>query len=778
MDTKSSTQFQSNKSFYKEDIATALAIAITIGISCYYLFLLSAKYYSPLSDFFAFKEIAEELIKFNLVIGSKRLPVYPFLMGLVAQIIPAKKAILYAGILISTISYIGSIFLIHKISQQIGIKNSFLVSWFFAFSSLPLYCATQPLPEATILFLILLSLYVKRNKLSLLISGLATFTRYDASIAIFANIPKILIEKKRRLMFLVFLLLLLSVIFLGFYYLKAGATGYIGAVIGPKPFTTDKIMGDFISLSRTINLFYMPDDHPATMSPESRFHTQWWMQLIWIINIFVIFVGAFHLIKLNKLNHWKIHAFFLLYFLFLWFYYYTNWRKMYFIVWLFPLYTIAGIEYFILRWQKKQKSVIALRVILGALLVILGIIVVYSAYNTPYIKILYHEFFSLSFEINSLKRFLIFLPICGYVFFKLRQSKSKRYLVLLPLFFTLTPLVSSHISTVNNMYGDLWDLKAGMKVVKKVIKRDEKIFMPDKMVHCATYLSDIPEKNIVTYHSKNLSPGDIKYIASFKSWDKDPILQQLENNPKKIMIGNQKIRVTQIYHVALFRLYALGTITAHGNVWVDSSQSKFGGASGLFDGAGSRLQAVDSPDWAFSSKDFTIDFWVRFASTSGTQVLVGYPYYSPNKAWQIAWEEEFNSLKFAYSTDGSNNTDARFPWSPSADTWYHVAMVRDGSDLKAFVNGSQIGSTYNIGNASIHDSNDPLYIGSRGNEEHFSGWLDEIRISKGIARWATDFTPSSGEYSIDIYTELLLHCNGRVGSKDFPDDSGNPPANP
>ncbi len=398
------------KSIQNNDIANQVALTLTIGISCYYLFLLSGKYYSPLSDFFAFKEIAEGIFNFHLEISSKRLPVYPFLMGLVAKIIPAKKAILYAGILISNFSYIGSIFLIHKIGQQIGIKNSFLVSWFFAFSTLSLYCATQPLPEATILFLILLSLYVKSDKLSLYISGLATFTRFDAAIAIFANIPKIIIERKRRLIFLFFLILLIAVIFLGFYYLETGKTGYIGSIIGPKPFVIDKVMGNFVSLLRTINLFFMPDDHHATVSPETRFHAQWWVQLIWLINIFVISVGVFHLIKLNKPNHWKVLTFFLLYFLFLWLYYYTDWRKMYLIVWFFPLYTIAGIEYLLLRWQKRKKFLVVS-------LVILGVIVIYSVFNTPYVKNLYHEFFSLGFELNSLSRFLIFLPICVYVFF-------------------------------------------------------------------------------------------------------------------------------------------------------------------------------------------------------------------------------------------------------------------------------------------------------------------------------------------------------------------------
>lgn len=193
---------------------------------------------------------------------------------------------------------------------------------------------------------------------------------------------------------------------------------------------------------------------------------------------------------------------------------------------------------------------------------------------------------------------------------------------------------------------------------------------------------------------------------------------------------------------------------------VDTSQSRFGGTSVSFEGSGGPIQLFEKKGLAFGSTDFTVDFWVRFANIYGNQVLVGYPYYSPDKAWQIAWEEEFNSLKFSYSTDGSDNTDVRFPWSPSTDTWYHIAIIRKGSDLKAFVDGSLIGRKHHMGDASIHDSKDALLIGSRGTEEHFNGWLDEIRISKGIARWTSNFAPPSSEYKADSYTKLLLHCDG------------------
>ncbi|MBI4394871.1 MAG: hypothetical protein HY583_01615, partial [Candidatus Omnitrophica bacterium] len=53
-------------------------------------------------------------------------------------------------------------------------------------------------------------------------------------------------------------------------------------------------------------------------------------------------------------------------------------------------------------------------------------------------------------------------------------------------------------------------------------------------------------------------------------------------------------------------------VMAHGDAHIDDTQSKFGGASGLFDGAGDYLSIPDSDDWDFGQRAFTIDFWVRF----------------------------------------------------------------------------------------------------------------------------------------------------------------------
>lgn len=55
------------------------------------------------------------------------------------------------------------------------------------------------------------------------------------------------------------------------------------------------------------------------------------------------------------------------------------------------------------------------------------------------------------------------------------------------------------------------------------------------------------------------------------------------------------------------------TVTANGNAQIDTAQSKFGNASGLFDGTGDYLTIPDHADWNFGTGNFTIDAWIRFA---------------------------------------------------------------------------------------------------------------------------------------------------------------------
>ena len=105
-----------------------------------------------------------------------------------------------------------------------------------------------------------------------------------------------------------------------------------------------------------------------------------------------------------------------------------------------------------------------------------------------------------------------------------------------------------------------------------------------------------------------------------------------------------------------------------------------------------------------------------------------------------------------------------FPWLPVINTWYHLALVRNLSNLSFFVNGA-LQNTEAISTDIIFNSSVDFYIGENVIDRgyYFNGWMDELRISKGIARWLGSFTPPTKEYGTSIVGDLLTGLFGKIG---------------
>jgi hypothetical protein len=185
-------------------------------------------------------------------------------------------------------------------------------------------------------------------------------------------------------------------------------------------------------------------------------------------------------------------------------------------------------------------------------------------------------------------------------------------------------------------------------------------------------------------------------------------------------------------------------ITHSGNVHHEIDQKKFGSTSIYFDGYRDILKLDNSDDWNFGIEDFTVDFWVRFSafpSFSGMISTMGPA--DVHNGWLIYTLN--NQLRvWMYPADLIITTI-------ELNTWYHVAAVKYNNTIKAFVNGISIGSQTS---QSIPYPGSGLVIGkiyTGGDNYYLNGYLDEIRVMKGIAYWTANFTPPSGPYgSIDL----------------------------
>ena len=191
-------------------------------------------------------------------------------------------------------------------------------------------------------------------------------------------------------------------------------------------------------------------------------------------------------------------------------------------------------------------------------------------------------------------------------------------------------------------------------------------------------------------------------------------------------------------------------VTVNGDPQLSATTAKFDGSM-YFDGNGDYLSIPTSNDFSFGSGDFTVDFWIRFISpTDLITPIIGQMEDGSNR-WHFVLNNNTGVneglLLFSTYSSGANMIVEAGSWFPNADTWYHIALVRSGGIIKIYVNGeSQALSINNNPDESINIDSD-LYIGDRGFDEFGNIYVDEFRISKGIARWTSNFTPESGPYT-------------------------------
>jgi hypothetical protein len=180
-----------------------------------------------------------------------------------------------------------------------------------------------------------------------------------------------------------------------------------------------------------------------------------------------------------------------------------------------------------------------------------------------------------------------------------------------------------------------------------------------------------------------------------------------------------------------------------GSAQIDTAQSVFGGASGLFEGSSDYLSIPTSTDFNPGAGDFTYDFRVRFNTLSGSQGFFGIETAPGSSYLYCAWE---GGNKIRFRDFGGSGGDFSFAWSPVVDTFYHIAIVKSSGTVTCYVNGVALSGSGASG--TYLDRTVPLFVASSfGGAYDLNGWIDEFRWSKGVARWTVNFTPPISEYS-------------------------------
>lgn len=185
------------------------------------------------------------------------------------------------------------------------------------------------------------------------------------------------------------------------------------------------------------------------------------------------------------------------------------------------------------------------------------------------------------------------------------------------------------------------------------------------------------------------------------------------------------------------------TVSVFADAQIDTAQSKFGGASILLDGTGDYVSVPNSTDFQFGTGDFTIDCWLRFNSLSSVENIFAFS--TTAGPWQFFWNNSDNTFNIYGATNTMLTSSVQ---SLSTGTWYHIAFVRAGDAWNIYKDGTSIAAVTDSRSVGLPNHVRNVGIGAEvtGPSQFFNGWIDEPRVSKGIARWTGPFTPPTTAY--------------------------------
>ena len=182
--------------------------------------------------------------------------------------------------------------------------------------------------------------------------------------------------------------------------------------------------------------------------------------------------------------------------------------------------------------------------------------------------------------------------------------------------------------------------------------------------------------------------------------------------------------------------------TPGGSAQIDTAQSRFGGASlGLgtaVAGSSGWLSTPSHADFAYGTGDFTWEAWVRRTGTASNNEYIldhgsnGGVFFVTSGTTRIGYYNSATGIGGdLYNPPGAGAV-------LGVNVWRHVAVARQSGVTRIFVDGVLVGSKADAYNYPAQQA----WIGRYGAGGHYwNGWIDDLRITKGVARYTGNFTP-------------------------------------
>jgi hypothetical protein len=179
------------------------------------------------------------------------------------------------------------------------------------------------------------------------------------------------------------------------------------------------------------------------------------------------------------------------------------------------------------------------------------------------------------------------------------------------------------------------------------------------------------------------------------------------------------------------------TVTAVGNAQISTAQSKFGGASIAFDGTGDYLDIVSSSVFDFGSNNFTVEWWQKLSSTTTRYSILNWK--TSDSLLSVG-----NGIFQLFVSGGLNiagNTGVTF-----TTDWQHIAFARSSGVITFYLDGiSKSNNLANLMPGYVFPSSG-IEIGRASSTSNLNGYIDDLRITKGVARYTANFTPPTAAF--------------------------------
>lgn len=152
----------------------------------------------------------------------------------------------------------------------------------------------------------------------------------------------------------------------------------------------------------------------------------------------------------------------------------------------------------------------------------------------------------------------------------------------------------------------------------------------------------------------------------------------------------------------------------------------------------SNILVADSTDFTFGSNDFSVSMWVK-KTTNGTRQIFAGQSSALGTTSTISFLLEFRTTNTVRAIVAYNTSTTSLPESSGTITdtaWHHIVLVRDGSTMRLYIDGSADGTAAISGTVNDATNNFGLGRGGDINQNFFPGSIDEVGV------WKRKLTPA------------------------------------